>query len=118
MRGWAYKNKKKRGIRGSEDKGNEGNGSTLCTRAGPSSLSRADPSCVTFFILVFSPGCQCGVGPAVPLACRYSVYAGPDSVCSSLSYLPVHQHSLLDLSPCRYSLLTAETVPADGNSMA
>jgi hypothetical protein len=42
----------------------------------------------------------------------------PDSVCSSLSYLPVHQHSLLDLSPFRYLLLTAETVPVDGNSMA
>jgi hypothetical protein len=41
-----------------------------------------------------------------------------DSVCSSLSYLPVHQHSLLDLSPFRYSLWTAETMPMDGNSMA
>jgi hypothetical protein len=109
---------RKRGIRGSEDKGNERNGYMLCTCAGPSLLSQVDPSCVMFFILVFSPGCRYGVGPAIPLACRYSVYASPNSVCSSLSYLPVHQHSLLDLSPFRYSLLTAETVPADGNSMA
>jgi hypothetical protein len=109
---------RKRGIIGSEDKGNKGNGSTLCTCAGLSLLSRADPSYVTFFILVFSPGCRYGVSPAVPLACRYSVYAGPNSVCSSLSYLPVHQHSLLDLSPFKYSLLTAETVLVDGNSMA
>jgi hypothetical protein len=43
------------------------------------------------------------IGPAVPLACRYSVYAGPDLVCSSSSYLPSHQHLLLDLSPFRYS---------------
>jgi hypothetical protein len=64
---------RKRGIRGSEDKGNEGNRSTLCTCAGPSLLSWVDPLCVTFFILVFSPGCRYGVGPAVPLACRYSV---------------------------------------------
>jgi hypothetical protein len=28
---------------------------------------------------------------------------GPDSVCSSSSYLPPHQHLLLDLSPFRYS---------------
>jgi hypothetical protein len=94
---------RKRGIRGSEDKGNEGNGYTLCTRTGLSLLSRADLSCVMFFILVSSPGCQYGVGPAIPLACRYSVYVGPDSVCSSLSYLLVHQHSLLNLSPFRYS---------------
>jgi hypothetical protein len=44
---------RKRGIRGSEDKGNEGNGYTLGTHAGPSLLSQADPLCITFFILVF-----------------------------------------------------------------
>jgi hypothetical protein len=43
---------RKRGIRGSEDKGNEGNGYTLGTRAGPSLLSQADPSCITSFMLV------------------------------------------------------------------
>jgi hypothetical protein len=58
------------------------------------------------------------VGPAVLFAGRYSVYVGPDSVCSSSDYLPVHQHSLLDLSPSRYLLLTVETVPEDVNSMA
>jgi hypothetical protein len=52
MRGWAYENKK-RGISGSEDKGNEGNGYMLGTRAGLSLLSWADPSCVMFFMLVF-----------------------------------------------------------------
>jgi hypothetical protein len=44
---------KKRGIRGSKNKGNEKNGYPLGTHAGPSLLSRADPSCVTFFMLVF-----------------------------------------------------------------
>jgi hypothetical protein len=44
---------RKRGIRGSEDKGNEGNGYTLGTHAGLSLLSRADLSCITFFMLVF-----------------------------------------------------------------
>jgi hypothetical protein len=107
---------RKRGIRGSEDKGNEGNGYMLGTCTGPSLLSWADPSFVTYWYC--SPGCRYGVGPAVPLTCRYSFYVDPDSVCSSLSYLPAHQHSLLDLSPSRYLLLTAETVPADGNSMA
>jgi hypothetical protein len=51
-----YKENKKirrRQLRGSEDKGNEGNGYTLGTHAGPSLLSRADLSCVTSFILVF-----------------------------------------------------------------
>jgi hypothetical protein len=44
---------KKRGIRGSKNKGNEGNRYPLGTRTGPSLLSRADPSCVTSFMLVF-----------------------------------------------------------------
>jgi hypothetical protein len=44
---------RKRGIRGSEDKGNEGNGYTLGTCAGPSLLSQADPLCVMSFMLVF-----------------------------------------------------------------
>jgi hypothetical protein len=44
---------RKRGIRGSEDKENEGNGYPLGTRAGPSLLSQADPSCIMFFMLVF-----------------------------------------------------------------
>jgi hypothetical protein len=94
---------RKRGIRGSENKGNEGNEYPLGTHAGPSLLGRADPLCLTSFMLVFSPGCRYGVGPAVPLGCRYSVYAGPNSVCSSSSYLPSHQHLLLNLSPSRYS---------------
>jgi hypothetical protein len=94
---------KKRGIRGSENKGNEGNGYLSGTCAGPGLLSWANLSCLTSFMLVFSPGCRYEVGPAVPLTCRYSVYAGPDSVCSSSSYLPSHQHLLLDLSPFRYS---------------
>jgi hypothetical protein len=45
---------KKRGIRGSKNKGNEENGYPLGTRAGPSLLSRVDPLCVTSFMLVFS----------------------------------------------------------------
>jgi hypothetical protein len=53
IKGWAYENKKIRGIRGSEDKGNEGNGYSLGTRARPSLLSRADPLCIMFFMLVF-----------------------------------------------------------------
>jgi hypothetical protein len=52
IKGWAYENKKK-GNKGSEDKGNEGNGYTLGTHAGPSLLSQADPSCITSFMLVF-----------------------------------------------------------------
>jgi hypothetical protein len=44
---------KKRGIRGSKNKGNEGNEYPLGTHAGPSLLSRADLSCVTSFMLVF-----------------------------------------------------------------
>jgi hypothetical protein len=44
---------RKRGIRGSEDKENKGNGYTLGTHAGPSLLSQADPSGVTSFMLVF-----------------------------------------------------------------
>jgi hypothetical protein len=43
---------RKRGIRGSEDKGNEENGYTLGICAGPSLLSQADPSCIMFFMLV------------------------------------------------------------------
>jgi hypothetical protein len=45
---------KKRGIRGSKNKGNEGNGYPLGTRTGPSLLSQADPLCVMSFMLVFS----------------------------------------------------------------
>jgi hypothetical protein len=45
---------KKRGIRGSKNKGNEENGYPLGTHAGLSLLSRADPLCVTSFMLVFS----------------------------------------------------------------
>jgi hypothetical protein len=44
---------RKKAIRGSEDKGNEGNGYTLGTCARPSLLSQADPSCVMSFMLVF-----------------------------------------------------------------
>jgi hypothetical protein len=44
---------KKRGIRGSKNKGNEENRHPLGTRAGPSLLSQADPLCVTSFMLVF-----------------------------------------------------------------
>jgi hypothetical protein len=52
MKGWVYKNKK-RGIRGSENKGNEENGYLLGACAGPSILSQADLSCLASFILVF-----------------------------------------------------------------
>jgi hypothetical protein len=45
---------KKRGIRGSKNKGNEGNGYPLGTRTGPSLLSRLDPSHFMSFMLVFS----------------------------------------------------------------
>jgi hypothetical protein len=93
---------RKRGIRGSENKGNEGNGYPVGTHTGPSLLSRVDPLCLMSFMLVFSPGCRYEVSPAIPLACCYLVYVGPDSVCSSSSYLPSHQHLLLDLSPFRY----------------
>jgi hypothetical protein len=44
---------RKRGIRRSENKGNEENGYLLDTHAGPSLLSRADPLCLTSFMLVF-----------------------------------------------------------------
>jgi hypothetical protein len=44
---------RKRGIRGSEDKGNEGNRYTLGTHAGPSLLSWADLLCIMSFMLVF-----------------------------------------------------------------
>jgi hypothetical protein len=44
---------KKRGIRGSKNKGNEENGYPLGTHAGPSLLSRVDPLCVMSFMLVF-----------------------------------------------------------------
>jgi hypothetical protein len=43
----------KRGIGGSENKGNEENGYLLGMCAGPSLSSRADPSCVMSFMLVF-----------------------------------------------------------------
>jgi hypothetical protein len=45
---------KKRGIRGSENKGNGGKKYPFGTRAGPSLLSRSDPSRFTSFMLVFS----------------------------------------------------------------
>jgi hypothetical protein len=48
MKGWAYENKK-RGIRGSENKGNEEKGYPLDARAGPSILSQADLLCLLFF---------------------------------------------------------------------
>jgi hypothetical protein len=52
MKGWAYKHEKK-GNKGKwRHKGNEGNGYTLGTRAGPSLLSQADPSCIMSFMLV------------------------------------------------------------------
>jgi hypothetical protein len=44
---------KKRGIRGSKNKGNEENGHPLGTHAGLSLLSWVDPSCVTSFMLVY-----------------------------------------------------------------
>jgi hypothetical protein len=44
---------RKRRIRGSENKGNEENGYPLGTRAGPSLLSRVDPSCLMSCMLVF-----------------------------------------------------------------
>jgi hypothetical protein len=43
----------KRGNKGKSDKGNEGNGYLRGTCAGPSLLSRADPSRIMFFMLVF-----------------------------------------------------------------
>jgi hypothetical protein len=45
---------KKRGIRGSKNKGNEGNGYPLGTCAGPSLLSWLDLSRFMSFMLVFS----------------------------------------------------------------
>jgi hypothetical protein len=45
---------RQRGIKGIEDKGNEGNRYMLGTHAGPGLLSRVDLSCVTSFMLVFS----------------------------------------------------------------
>jgi hypothetical protein len=45
---------KKGGIRGSKNKGNEGNRYPLGTHAGPSLLSRADLSRFMSFMLVFS----------------------------------------------------------------
>jgi hypothetical protein len=94
---------RKGGIRGSENKGGEEKEYLLDAHAGPSILSWTDLSCLISFMLVFYPGYRYKVSPAVPLACCYSVYAGPDSVCSSSSYLSPHQHLLLDLSPFRYS---------------
>jgi hypothetical protein len=44
---------KKRGIRGSENKGNGGNGYPLGTRTGPSLLNQLDSLCLTSFMLVF-----------------------------------------------------------------
>jgi hypothetical protein len=44
---------KKRGIRGSKNKGNEENGYLLGTCIGLSLLSRADLLCITSFMLVF-----------------------------------------------------------------
>jgi hypothetical protein len=44
---------RKRGIRGSENKGNEENGYPLGTHIGPSILRWTDPSCLTSFMLVF-----------------------------------------------------------------
>jgi hypothetical protein len=49
-----HKKIRKRGIRGSENKGNEDNRYLLGTHAGLSLLSQADPSCITSFMLVFS----------------------------------------------------------------
>jgi hypothetical protein len=45
---------KKRGIRGSENKGNGGKGYPSGTHAGLSLLSQSDLSCFTSFMLVFS----------------------------------------------------------------
>jgi hypothetical protein len=44
---------KKRGIRGSKNKGNKENGYSRSTRAGLHLLSQADPSRIMFFMLVF-----------------------------------------------------------------
>jgi hypothetical protein len=44
----------KRGIRGSENKGNGGKGYLFGTRAGPSLLSQSDPLRFMSFMLVFS----------------------------------------------------------------
>jgi hypothetical protein len=92
---------RQRGIRGSKDKGNEGNGYMLGTCTGLSLLSRAGPSCIMSFMLVFFSWMPIWSQPC-HLACHYWVYAGPDLVCSSSSYLPSRQHLLLDLSPFRY----------------
>jgi hypothetical protein len=109
---------KKRGIRGIENKENGGNGYPFGTHAGPSLLSQSDLLCFTSFMLVFPPGCRYEVSPAILFACCYSVYGGPNSVCSPSGYLSSHQHLLLNLSPFSYPLLTAETVPADSDSMS
>jgi hypothetical protein len=45
-------NIRKRGIRGSKDKGDKGNGYMLGTHAGLSLLNRVDPSCIMSFMLV------------------------------------------------------------------
>jgi hypothetical protein len=48
-----HKKMKKKGIRGIEDKGNEGNGYPSGTHAGTSLLIQLDPLCFTSFMLVF-----------------------------------------------------------------
>jgi hypothetical protein len=117
VRGWAYKNKKK-GNKGKWRQREweewvyavhtcraefiESGGSVVCNILHTGIFS---------WMPIWSRSCR---------SARLSLFSLREShsVCSSLSYLPAHQHSLLDLSPFRYLLLTAETVPADGNSMA
>jgi hypothetical protein len=49
---------RQRGIKGIEDKGNEGNRYMLGTFAGPGLLSWADPLCVTSIMLIWSRPCR------------------------------------------------------------
>jgi hypothetical protein len=58
-----------------------------------------------------SPGCQYEVGPAIPFTCHYSVYVGPDSVCSPSGYLSSHQYLLLNLSLFSYPYVMKVTSP-------
>jgi hypothetical protein len=52
--------------------------------------------------LTFSPRCQYEVSSTILFACCYSVYMGPNLVCSPSGYLSSHQHLLLDLSLFSY----------------
>jgi hypothetical protein len=70
-------------------------------RAEPSLLSQLDLLHFTSFMLYFSLGCQYEVSPAILFSCHYSVYAGPNSVCSPSGH-PPRLYLLLNLSPFSY----------------